>query len=285
MSTFTLLLSLLSSICVSASVYSGWYWLLPIVERIWHKQLEGGIYRLTQIGYQEPKVRFALSLIESILIAVFIYLSVHYVGWFVGGLCLLIAFHARPILLEWVIRKRECLLRHQVHAFCADLKHLAHGGLTLSQALSDAAFRTPQPLGPFVRRIVVEQRRGRPLRDAIASVRSGLQLDAFSLLVTALNISQKRGSSLMESLVGVAETLENSGQVELQLDAKTAAGRTNVIMLSLMPVGFLGMFWLMCPSQFPLLFTTTLGQVLFCSVIGLTYAGASWAHRLTTPEF
>lgn len=273
-----------ASLSLACSIYLSWYWLLPIIERIGHKQVETKIVRLTHLGYQESKIRLLLSVMETCLILFFIYASIHYVGWFIGGLCLVIVFHARPSLIDWIIRSRESQLRRQVEMFSADLQHLAHGGLTLSQALTDAAFRTPQPLGRYVRRIVNEQRCGRPLKEAIASVRSSLQLDAFSLLVTALNNSMTRGSSLVGSLTGVTETLQNSVQAEQQLDAKTAAGRTTVAMLSVMPIGFIVMFWLMNPAQFPLMFSTMLGQILFCGVIGLTYVGIAWARHLLTPD-
>lgn len=273
-----------ASFSAACSAYLSWYWVLPLVERIGHKQVENKIVRLTQLGYQEDRVRLMLTLAETGLIAFLVYFAIHYVGWVIGGLCLAIAVHARPSLIDWSIRNRESQLRRQVEMFSADLQHLAHGGLTLSQALADAAFRTPQPLGRYVRRIVNEQRCGRPLKEAIASVRSSLQLDAFSLLVTALNNSMSRGSSLVGSLTGVTETLQNSVQAEQQLDAKTASGRTTVTMLSVMPAGFVAMFWLMNPAQFPLLFNTLLGQVLFCGVIGLTYIGIAWARSLLTPD-
>jgi Flp pilus assembly protein TadB len=285
MNAATTLILLFSSLCLGWSAYLSWYWLLPAVEKLGHKQVEPRIRRLSQIGYQEERIRFSLSLIEVACICLFVYLSVHYVGWLIGGLCLLILFHARPSIIDCVIRHRESELRRQVQAFSADLRHLAHGGLTLSQALTDAAFRTPQPLGRYVRRIVNEQRCGRPLKEAIASVRASLQLDAFSLLVTALNNSMTRGSSLVGSLTGVTETLQNAGQAEQQLEAKTSAGRTTVTMLSIMPVGFVGLFWLMNPQQFPLLFSTMIGQLLFCFVIALTYIGVAWARKLLTPDF
>jgi tight adherence protein B len=284
MNATSVLILAFASLSMACCIYLSWYWILPILERIGHKQVESKIIRLTQLGYQENKIRLLLSLVEVGLILFFIYMSIYYVGWFIGGLCLAIALHARPSLLEWTIRNRESQLRRQVEMFSADLQHLAHGGLTLSQALSDAAFRTPQPLGRYVRRIVNEQRCGRPLKEAIASVRSSLQLDAFSLLVTALNNSMTRGSSLVGSLTGVTETLQNSGQAEQQLDAKTASGRTTVTMLSVMPLGFMAMFWLMSPTQFPLMFSTMLGQLLFCGVIALTYIGVAWARHLLTPD-
>lgn len=285
MNASTILILLFSSCCAGLTAYLAWFWLLPAIEQLGHKQIEPRIKRLSQIGYQEMRVRFWLSLIEVSCISLVVYISTHYVGWLIGGLCLIILFHARPSIIDWVVGRRESELRRQVQSFSADLRHLAHGGLTLSQALTDAAFRTPQPLGRYVRRIVNEQRCGRPLKEAIASVRAGLQLDAFSLLVTALNNSMTRGSSLVGSLTGVTETLQNAGQAEQQLEAKTSAGRTTVTMLSVMPIGFVGLFWMMNPQQFPLLFSTMIGQILFCFVIGLTYIGVAWARKLLTPDF
>ena len=280
----TFLLVMLASSTMACAAFSAWHWVLPWVEKASHRNLESRIVRLSQIGYKEVDVRLSLFPSEVGILLLVIYLAIHVIGWFLGGACLLIFFHARSMLLDAVIQFRERRLRQQVNLFAGDLSHLAHGGLSLPDALADASSRTPKPLGPFVRRIVVEHRRGRPLRDAIDSVRSSLQLDAFSLLVTALNNVMSRGCSLTGSLVGVSETLNNAAEIEQLLASKTSAGKTTIIMLSCMPLGFLGMTYVGSAENFHQLTHSQIGQKCLAVVLLMTYAGCAWAKSLLTPR-
>lgn len=280
----TLLMVLLSSILVGVATVAAWHWILPVIESISHKNLASRIVRLSQLGYKEKSIRQSLMLSEVGILMVVAYLAIHVIGWFLGGAVLLIFFHARSLILDAIIQIRERQFRQQINQFAGDLSHLAHGGLSLHEALADAASRTPLPLGPFVRRIVVEHRRGRPLRDSIDSIRAGLQLDAFSLLVTAMNNVMTRGCSLTGSLVGVTETLSNTTEIEQLLASKTSAGKTTVIMLSAMPLIFLGMAYTGSPEGFHHLTHSSLGQKVLAVVLLLTYAGCAWAKSLLTPK-
>jgi Flp pilus assembly protein TadB len=273
-----------SSVLVGVAAFAAWHWIVPAIELISHKNLEGRIVRLSQLGFKEKRVRQALMLSEIGVLVTVVYLAMNVIGWFLGGACLLIFFHARSMVLDTIIQLRERFLRQQVYHFAGDLSHLAHGGLSLYDALSDAASRTPLPLGPFVRRIVIEHRRGRPLRDAIDSIRSSLHLDAFSLLVTALNNVMTRGCSLTGSLVGVTETLSNATEIEQLLASKTSAGKTTVIMLSAMPLMFLGMAYMGSPENFQKLTQSAIGQKTLAVVLLITYAGCTWAKSLLTPK-
>ena len=275
---------ILSSLCIAISTIAAWHWILPVVEKISHKNLSERIIRLGQLGFNERAVRRSLMLSEVGILITVIYLAVHVIGWFLGGAALAIFFHARSMALDGVIQSRERLLRHQINLFAGDLSHLAHGGLSLHDALADASSRTPRPLGPLVRRIVIEHRRGRPLREAIDNIRSGLQLDAFSLLVTALNNVLTRGCSLTGSLVGVTETLSNTTDIEQLLASKTSAGKTTVVMLSAMPLMFMGMAYLGSPENFHHLTRSSVGQQCLAMVLLLTYAGCAWARSLLNPK-
>ena len=284
MDSRTVLLVVLASGTVSVASFAAWHWILPWVESVSHKNLASRILRLSQLGFREESVRLTLVLSEVGLLLMVIYLAVHVIGWILGGACLLIFFHARSMVLDAIIQIRERRLRQQVHHFAGDLSHLAHGGLSLTDALADAASRTAKPLGPFVRRIVVEHRRGRPLREAIDSIRSGMQLDAFSLLVTAMNNVMSRGCSLTGSLVGVTETLTNATEIEQLLSSKTSAGKTTVVILSAMPLLFMGMAYMGSPENFRHLTHSELGQKALAIVLLLTYAGCAWAKNLLTPK-
>lgn len=284
MSSQAFLIILLSSSLVGVATFLAWHWILPLIESVSHRNLTGRIARLSQLGFKETHVRQVLILSEAGMLLVIVYLAINAIGWSLGGAGLLIFFHSRSLVLDTTIQMRERRLRQQIHHFAGDLSHLAHGGLSLYDALADAASRTPLPLGPFVRRIVVEHRRGRPLRESIDSIRSSLQLDAFSLLVTALNNVMTRGCSLTGSLVGVTETLSNTTEIEQLLASKTSAGKTTVIMLSAMPLVFLAIAYVGSPEGFYHLMHSALGQKILAVVLLLTFAGCSWAKSLMTPK-
>lgn len=269
-----------SSLLAAASVWLVWVWWIPVIQQTSQQSVDASMIRLGEIGFDEQRSRFQLSLWD---LGFLFLLSVGF--WFYLGILLTMLFaaiylHARSLVLTHIIDRRERTLRSQSLALTAGLYGLTQSGLSLPHAIQQLAPQTPAPLGHQIRRIANNYRLGRPLHEAITEVRTQLRLDAFSLLVTSLTCALKQGTSLEHALIGVQEALEHRDQVERQLSAKTASARTTIVILAFSPLFFLLVFSLLAPDSMALLFSTNSGKFVLAMIIGFLYAGIAWSRSL-----
>jgi tight adherence protein B len=271
---------LLATISVAVAVWLAWFWWLPVLQRISQKPIAEQLDRLGEIGFDDPFLRTKVFLLETMLAVSLLISSVSYLGVFLGGVLMAVMFHARAMILTWIIDKRERLLRQQTLSLAVGLHGLAQSGQNISDSIQEMATETPAPLGKQIARVASNYRLGRPLNESIAEARSILRMDAFSLLVTSITCAIKEGTELTDALVGVQESLEHRDQVERQLSAKTSTARTTILILSCTPFGFFTLFYLVMPDSMQLIFLTSSGKILLAIIIGILYTGVAWARSL-----
>jgi tight adherence protein B len=270
----------LSSTCYGLALFLGCQWYLPILRNCLQKGIDRYLQRAGEIGFDENYLRHITFMVEVVTLMALTYFAVIYLEIVLALTIFGILFHLRSLLFEWLIESRERLLRAQTLSFTTGLMGLSRGGLGLAQAFDTMTIETPMPLRRQVIRITNEHRRGRPLEEAIDSVRVRLRLDAFSLLVTSITCALKQGASLEASLGGVQETLEHRAHAERQLFSKTSSSRMTILILSVTPAIFFLMFWFMMPESMNLIFLTSLGKKLIATVLVLLYGGIAWSRKL-----
>ncbi len=208
------------------------------------------------------------------------------VFWFVLhnvtlGLTLTFLLYRAPRhVLDFLIRRRARLLRDQMVGTAHALANATRAGLTLPQGLLEVLRDTPEPLASELRRITADYQRGRPLKDALETVRRRLQLEPFTLFATAIQVCLERGGRVNEALTRIATSLRENLRLERKMEADTASGRRAVLIMALFPAMFLALMYLLEPSSVQLLFTRLGGQVVLAVVVLLVYFGSRWALHI-----
>lgn len=277
--TFTLLLLVTSLMTFTAAMWGA--------ERIGPVWSALTARRMGQLGPRAEAVGFDRSRIESWLVwwgvalivipvAFWYLLDLPLVGLAVAYFVFILPRH----LLDYQIQRRKRLLRDQLVPATQGLANAARAGLTLHQGLAEIAGETERPLQAVLKRIVADYERGRPLKDALEQTRQRLQLEPFTLFAAALQVSLERGGRVTEALSRIATSLRDNQRVERKMEADTASGRRAVLILSLFPLLFLGLFYMLDPQSISLLFTGVPGQVVLVAVAALVYVGGRMAFRL-----
>lgn len=269
-----------SSLLAATSVWLAWFWWLPAIRNTSQKWIDQPLRRLGEIGFDEETVRSRLFFFETLLGIGFVYGFRVYPGPFLTLVLMAVYFHARGLILAHVIDQRERLLRAQTLSLTVALQGLTQSGVSLAQAILQAAPEIPAPLGKQMHRLASNYRLGRPLSEAIGEIRQVLRLDAFSLLVTAMTCAMKQGTPMRDALLGVQETLEHRDRVERQLQAKTSSARTTILLLSASPFFFAGVIWFFMPETIALIFGSQTGKFVLAIIVATFYSGVAWARSL-----
>lgn len=271
---------LLASISIVLSSWLAWFWWLPMLQRLSQWPIRSQLARMPEIGFNLERTRCYLFVAEIAVLSGLLVFNRIYLGPALSIVLCVVLYHARSLILTWMIECRERLLRQQTLSFATGLQGLMQSGETLPRAITQLACETPAPLGRQITKVANNYRLGRPLTESISEVRSMLRLDAFSLLVTSVTCAMQHGTELSQALIGVRETLEHRDQAERQLRAKTSSARRTILILSCTPLFFFVMFWVMMAESMSLIFLTSSGKVLLAVIVLLHYIGVAWARRL-----
>ncbi len=193
-------------------------------------------------------------------------------------------FQSPRLLLAGAIRRRSYLLRDQLVGAGIGLANACRSGLSLAQAFEAVTKDIPDPLKSEFGRVVGEYHAGRPLREALLATKERLNLDSFSLLVSAVLVCMERGGNLTEALDRISNSLQENQRLERKLEADTQSGRMVVIVLCVFPFLFLGGFYVIDPEGTGLIFTTTLGQIVLAGVILCVFAAGRMAQKILSIE-
>ena len=187
-------------------------------------------------------------------------------------------------IFEFIISRRQKLLRDQLVGGTTSLANASRAGLSLAQGLETVSREVPQPLARELQTIVSEYQHGRSLAEAITTTKDRLKLDSFTLFASALCVSLGRGGRITESLERIGKTLQENQRVERKLESETASGRKVVMLLAVFPFLFLGGFYLLHPEGTSLVFQSLIGQLVLLVVIGLVVASVWWSNRILSIE-
>lgn len=228
----------------------------------------------------EQKVRWGLRAWGAVLVAggVWMTASLH------AGLLVIPVLYAVVLaprwLLEYVVRRRERLIRDQVADVCTSLANVARSGQSIARALETVAAEAPWPVSEELGRVVHDYHCGRPLREALDDTRRRLGLEPFSLMSVVLLSCMERGGRFTEELDNVAVALHEAQRLERKLNADTASGRTTLRLLTVFPVAFGGLMYFINPDGTARLFAPGLGHWLVLGMAGLVYLSIATARRI-----
>jgi tight adherence protein B len=185
---------------------------------------------------------------------------------------------------RWMLRhltaKRRRQLRAQLPDVLVALAAALRAGLGLSQALATIALDQPRPIAEEFALVARKQRLGTPLDTAIAELAVRVPVAEFVLFCTALRIANESGGSLAEALDRLADTVRRRIALEEKIEALTAQGRLQGIVVGVLPLALMAILTVMEPRAMHSLFSTPIGWATLAVVAMLEVLGAYLIRRI-----
>ena len=155
------------------------------------------------------------------------------------------------------------------------------GGADLHRALhdvADPASATAATLLPVIERIEAGARLGEALDGWVAELGHP---DA-AIVRAVLRLGDATGVATASALERAAATLRDRASMRAELAALTAQTRVSALVISLAPLGFLGVVGVADPDTARVLFTTGWGRLCLAAGLTLDGIGVVWMQRITT---
>jgi tight adherence protein B len=169
------------------------------------------------------------------------------------------------VVLRIAAHRRMKEFDRQLPDVLASIASALRAGHGLRTALKGIADDGAAPAADEFRRVLGEERLGRPLAEAIDAMCERLGSRDLEYVATAINVQAQTGGSLAGLFDTLAGTVRERQRHARKVKALTALGRSSAIILVLLPIGLGGLMTLIAPLYMTPLFTTSSGH----AVIGI----------------
>lgn len=205
-------------------------------------------------------------------------------GLIFGGLATAAGWKAPKPMVDWVYRRR---VDKFVFQMIDALNLMANGlksGLSVVQALSLVVQEMPDPIRQEFNLVLSENKLGVSLEESFNNLAKRIRSDDVEMFVTAVNILKETGGNLAETFDTITTTLRERIKVEKKIQAMTASGfYQGMIVMAIPPV--LGiMLYFSDPDMMTPLFTTFFGWLAILAILFLEVLGFFVIMRIVKIE-
>lgn len=160
---------------------------------------------------------------------------------------------------------------------------LANGvksGLSLNQAMNRVVKNLTNPISQEFQKVLDQNSLGQKLEEGLDDLAVRIPRPDVQMFVTAVNILNSTGGNMSETFQTINYTIRERQKVEKKIEALTAQGMMQGIIISLVPFVLLIMFYMFDPNYVKPLFTTTVGWIFVIVVLGLQVIGGLLIRKI-----
>lgn len=203
-----------------------------------------------------------------------------FMGFPLGGL----GFLAPRFALQFAKKQRIKKFGDQLVEALITLTNALRSGFSLPKAFQLIAQDMPKPICQEFGILVQELRLGIETEEGLRNMLRRVPSQDLDLLTTAMAISASVGGNLAEVFDRIADTIRERHRIEGRIDALTAQGRMQGLMVSILPLVVGVMINFIDPKMMAPLFTTTPGFVLIGVMLVMEGLGYFFVRKVTNIE-
>lgn len=146
-------------------------------------------------------------------------------------------------------------------------------GLSVQQCLERIQENMPNPISQEFGLVLSQMRLGRGMSEALNELGTRVPRPDVQMFVTSVNILSETGGNMAETFQTITYTIRERQKIEKKIEAMTAQGITQGIIITMIPFALLVVFYLVDPTYVAPLFNTTLGILCLLAMLALQVIG------------
>ena len=224
-----------------------------------------------------PEMFFLFRMVCFLLLFTFGFFLVNmWFGLFVGA----IGFYSPTWMLQHLRAKRIKKIELQLIEGLELLGSSLKSGLTLPQATELLVREFPPPISQEFALVLAETRLGVDFTDALENMATRLQSTIVYILATGVSITKRCGGDLSVIFSNIAQTIRERATIEGKLEAVTAQGRFQGLVLGLMPFALTIVLYFIDRQHVMVLFGYKMGIWAFSMVCIMVIMAQLWIRKL-----
>ncbi|MEZ0392220.1 MAG: type II secretion system F family protein [Pseudobdellovibrionaceae bacterium] len=210
-----------------------------------------------------------LLLLPNVALAIMIGLMVTIAGW------------SAPLVAVKIVYDRRC--NFFVDQMVDGLTIMANGiksGLSVNQSMERVVENLGNPISQEFGLVLSQIRIGRSVEEALIEMGERIPRPDVQMFVTSINILKETGGNLAETFSTICTTIRERQKIEKKIQAMTAQGLTQGIIITLVPIVLLLVFSLVNPGYIKPLFNTTFGLIIIFIMFALQITGGIMIRKI-----
>jgi len=238
------------------------------------------------VEVSEKRVTLLLLLVSFGLgMAFFLLLWPHFwLGLFTAALITVVGWSLPLRIVQNMFEKRCNLLVDQMVDGLTIMANGIKAGLSVPQTMERVVENMNNPISQEFGLVLSQIRLGRSVEEALIEFGERIPRPDVQMFVTAINILKETGGNLAETFTTIVVTIRERQKIEKKIEAMTAQGMMQGLIVSLIPFLLMGLFYVMDPSFIAPLFGSALGLVIFLIIIGLVIIGGITVRKIVKIE-
>lgn len=194
-------------------------------------------------------------------------------GVIVGLILSLVGWNAPKMILRQLFEKRCNRLVAQMVEGLTIMANGISSGLSITQSMERVVDNLGNPISQEFGLVLSQVRLGQTVEDSLINLAERIPRADVQMFVTAINILKETGGNLAETFSTIVVTIRERQKVERKIEALTAQGLMQGIIITLVPLVLLAVMFVISPAYVKPLFTTTLGIILMLVAVTLQIIG------------
>lgn len=203
-------------------------------------------------------------------------------GIFVGSVLMFLGWQAPRLIMNNLWERRCSRLVDQMVDGMTIMSNGIKAGQSLTQSMERVVENMKGPLPQEFGLILNKVRLGMSVEDALNEFGDRIPRQDVQMFVTAVVILKETGGNMAETFQTITSTVRERQKVEKKIEAMTAQGNMQAIIVTLVPLILLGVFLAVDPDYVMPLFTKPLGWLCLMFVVTLQIVGLVVMRKIVT---
>lgn len=203
-------------------------------------------------------------------------------GFFAGSIVTILGWSAPKVLVKSLWESRCTKLTNQMVDGLTIMANGVKAGLSITQSMERVVVNMSGPLAQEFSLVLNKVRLGMALEEALNEFGDRIPRQDVQMFVTSVNILKETGGNLAETFETIVTTVRERQKIEKKIQALTAQGTMQAVIITLVPFVLLMIFVIVDPNYVKPLFTRPLGWFILMVMVGLQVIGGVMMKKIVT---
>lgn len=203
-------------------------------------------------------------------------------GLLFGTFFTLLGWNLPKHVVKYLYEKRCAKFNDQMVDAMTILSNGVRAGLSVPQSMDRVVKNLPNPISQEFKLVLSQNQLGQTIEDALTELAERIPRPDVQMFVTSVNILKETGGNMAETFQTITFTIRERQKIEKKIEALTAQGVMQGVIISCIPFLLLLVFFFMDPGYVMPLFNTTLGLVALMIVLALQIIGGLMIKKVVT---
>ncbi len=214
-------------------------------------------------------ILFFLLLLPNVLLGFFVAAIVTYGGWQVP-----------KFVVDALFEKRCSQFGAQMVEGLTIMANGIRSGLSVPQSMERITDNMPSPIKQEFALVLSQIKLGLSVEEALIGLGNRIPIQDVAMFVTAINILKETGGNMAETFSTMVETLRERQKIQKKIEALTAQGVTQGVIITCVPFLLLLVFLVIDPGFVKPLFTTVWGIIMLIVMLFLQLMGGLMIRKI-----